>query len=177
MKRVQVINSKKSIVQLLNENVPSGYIHRKNKGTQIRFNPSVKNFMMENGFNFGLACNDEQTKVYLLVGKDEVAPVRKNSNQTASSFTALLDLVYHTEGVENYHPDTNRYDIIFNRMDGATYIYDVIPVEEVDEREANPENVEKARAALMKYHESRKEETVESFEEPTVDHPADSVTA
>jgi len=170
MKRVHVLNSKKSIEQLLNEAVPSGRIHRKDKESMIRFTQSVKRFLLDNEFGFTFATNDEETLVYLVAGEDEPGTVRSSSNQKASSLTALLDHVYHTDqSAENYHPLTNSYSIEYSGMDEDVYTWLITPQEEIPERTVDPGRVEQAAAALAQWRASQKAEASEEiqFEQPT----------
>ena len=125
---ISVRNSSKTASELMFNK--SAFIHRKNKKSHVRFNPSFKEFIGERG----IAYKKDGNKVLLAISDNYDWKLSKSANMKASTFTDLLDLVYHKNT-----PKTNRYKLSYVETTDDGDIFEIVPAEEVAEREISEE--------------------------------------
>jgi hypothetical protein len=124
MKVIEVRNSKKTIEQLTSDVLKTGFIHRKNIGDVVRFNPNLKNYIIENNLRIAFGIEDE--KMFLLLHSKYDWKPTKQANMKATTFTSALDDL----------GKTNRYSLTFVKNDEEVgIVFEIKAVESVDERE------------------------------------------
>lgn len=158
-KEINVLNSSRTLEQVLNSSVKNGFIHRKNMGEHIRFNPSFKEFVEDRRLHFFIE-GEEQQFLYVSVGDSPKHGVRipKAANMKASMITQALDMLYSER--------TNRYSLIFDRVEDGADVFVVEPAEPVEEvsRPISEERRQQLVEQLAKAREARNLETMEQIE-------------
>lgn len=154
MRIIQTLNSAKSIDQVLFSSIPDGFIHRRNKSTEVRFNPKIKEFFNENNLTFAFGYDEDSNEVFFIGGNNYNGKMKKTAHQKAKNLTDLLDMAYHNqEGT----PKTNRYTLTFVERNDNGYVWKITPAEEVEEntREIDEATKQRLLAQLEKGRATR----------------------
>jgi hypothetical protein len=162
MKIIEERNSKRTLDQLLNDEVSNGFIHRKNKANKVRFNPNFKKFVGERGIATAIGEDELEGKLLIVVGEFKwKAGKVKSAHQTANTLTNLMDVTFHTG--EESTPLTNRYSLTYVKTNEYGDVFIVEPSKEVEEntREITEEQRQRLTAQLEQGRITRDKNKVE----------------
>lgn len=146
MNFISTRNSKKSAKELMFG--VNAFIHRRNMGDKVRFNPAFKSFIGDKGVGFTMDKIEGESKVFIAIDHKHAWKVSKGSNMKASNLTELLDDVYDTK--------TNRYSLVYHDTNEHGDIFVIEPQEVVDEREVSDEMREAARERFSEFWNKKK---------------------
>lgn len=141
----------------------NSFIHRKNKGNRVRFNPQLKNNFK--GFYVGYTVRDN--KLYMVIQREQINPTGSwkipARYSTVPTFCQVIDNFFKTK--------SNRYKLVFDReLGNESYLFTIELAEEVNERTADlseedldrlNKQLEKGRITRDKNREERETEDQE----------------